>query len=448
MEVLPRPSAGSVRSPGATVNKAEIVGKFRQYLYGLSTYYSEPLPIVRGEGKWLWDSDGNRYLDFFGGIVTVSLGHCEPRVVAAIEKQVKTLQHVSTLFPTIPLVELAETLCNLFPGEKPAKAFFTNSGTEAIETAILSARLHTQRTEIIGLRHGYHGRSMLSMSLTAHAGYRLGGVHDPQIRHAVAPYCYRCPFKLEYPKCGVACANDVEEVIKTTTSGRPAAFVAEPIMGVGGFITPPKEYPGIVADIVRRHEGLYIADEVQTGWGRTGGKWFGIEQYGVKPDLVVAAKSLGNGVPIGATVARAAVADSWKGSTIATFGGNPVTMAAAKAVVDAIAQDRLMDNAASVGGHLRARFDGLAEKHATIGEVRGMGLMQGIELVKDRKTKEPAPETASAVMEAAKDRGLIVGKGGMYGNVLRVAPALNVTNEDADQAADLLDQAFGDAGKA
>jgi 4-aminobutyrate aminotransferase-like enzyme len=203
-----------------------------------------------------------------------------------------------------------------------------------------------------------------------------------------------------------------------------------------------------VAEIVRRYEGLYIADEVQTGWGRTGGKWFGIEQYGVKPDLVVAAKSLGNGHPVGATLARAAVAESFKGMTIATFGGNPVTMAAAKAVVDVIAQDRLMDNAAAVGGHLRTRLDGLAEKHAAIGEVRGMGLMQGIELVKDRKTKEPAPEATAAVMESAKNRGLIVGKGGMFGNVLRVSPALNVTKDDADKAADVLDQAFGEAGKA
>ncbi len=424
------------------MNRAELNAKHKQYLYGLATYYSEPLPFVRGEGKWLWDDAGKQYLDFFGGIVTVGLGHCEPRVVAAMEKQIRTLQHVSTLFPTLPLVELAERLCELFPGEKPAKAFFTNSGTEANETAILTARMHTQRPEVIALRHGYHGRSMLAMSMTAHASWRLGGVHDPSIRHAVAPYCYRCPLKLEYPQCGVACASDVEEVIKTTTSGRPAAFIAEPIMGVGGFITPPQEYPGIVAEIVRRHEGLYIADEVQTGWGRTGGKWFGIEQYGVKPDLVVGAKSLGNGVPIGVTLARAAVADSFKGSTIATFGGNPVTMAAAKAVVDVIESDKLADNAKTVGAHLRRRLEGLQEKHGAIGEVRGMGLMQGVELVKDRKTKEPAPERAAAVLETAKNKGLIIGKGGLLGNVLRITPALNVSASDADQAADVLDQAF------
>jgi 4-aminobutyrate aminotransferase len=429
-----------------SVDRAEIVEKYRQYLYGLNPYYKDPLPFARGEGKWLFDVEGKRYLDFFGGIVTVGLGHCHPKVVAAIEKQLRTLQHVSTLFPTIPIVELAEKLASIFPGEKPAKCFFTNSGTEAIETAVVTARVHTQRTEIVALRYGYHGRSMLSMSLTAQGPWRLGGVQDPAVRHARAPYCYRCPLGLKPENCGTACAEDVEDVIKTTTSGRPAAFIAEPIMGVGGFITPPREYFGIVADIVRRYEGLYIADEVQTGWGRTGGKWFGIEQYGVKPDLIVAAKSLGNGHPVGATVVRSAVADSFKGLTIATFGGNPVTMAACKAVVDVIEGERLMDNAANVGAHFRKRLEGLQQKHKAIGDVRGMGLMQGVELVKDRQTKEPAPETAVAVLEAARDNGLIIGKGGIYGNVLRISPALNVTTEDADQASDLLDRALTQAG--
>ena len=429
------------------MNANEINDKYRKYLYGLTTYYREPLPFVKGEGKWLTDASGRRYLDFFGGIVTVSLGHCHPRVVDAIEKQARTLQHVSTLFPTIPIVELAETLEKIFPGERPAKMFFTNSGTEAIETAILTARLHTQRTEVIALRHGYHGRSMLSMSLTAHSNWRLGGVQDPSIRHAMAPYCYRCPLGMKPESCGTACASDVEDVIRTTTSGRPAAYIAEPIMGVGGFIVPPKEYPKIVAEIVKRYEALYIADEVQTGWGRTGGKWFGIEQYGVKPDLVVSAKSLGNGHPIGLTMARQEVADSFKGATIATFGGNPVTMAAAKAVVDTIREENLMDNATEVGAHFRARLDKLKEKHRVIGDVRGMGLMQGLELVKDREMKEPAPQQTGAVLEAAKDRGLIIGKGGLFGNVLRISPALNVGKADADQAADMLDQAFTDGGK-
>jgi len=427
----------------ATVNR-----KYSELLFGLSTYYSEALPFVRGEGKWLFDIDGNKYLDFFGGIVTVALGHCNPKVTGPMKKQLDTLQHVTTLFPTIPIVELAETLAAIFPGERPARIFFTNSGTEAVETGILTARLHTQRTEVIGLRHGYHGRSLLSMSLTAHAPWRLGGVQDPAIRQAVAPYCYRCPLKLKYPDCGVACADDIEEVIRTTTSGRPAAFIAEPILGVGGFITPPKEYYGRAAEIARRYEALVVADETQTGWGRTGGKWFGIEQYGVKPDVVVSAKSLGNGHPIGVTMARKEVADSFKGMTISTFGGNPVSMVGAKAVVDTIAEEKLADNATKVGGHLRARLEGLAEKHALIGEVRGMGLMQGIELVKDRATKEPAPQATAAVMEAAKNHGLIIGKGGLYGNTIRISPPLNIAEADVDEAADKLDKAFAEAGKA
>jgi 4-aminobutyrate aminotransferase-like enzyme len=430
------------------MDRATINRKYSELLYGLATYYSEPLPFARGEGKWLYDVDGRKYLDFFGGIVTVALGHCNPKVTGPMKKQLDTLQHVTTLFPTVPIVEQAETQAAIFPGEKPARLFFTNSGTEAVETAVVTARVHTQRTEVVGLRHGYHGRSLLSMSLTAHAPWRLGGVQDPAIRQAVAPYCYRCPLKLKYPDCGVACADDIEEVIRTTTSGRPAAFIAEPILGVGGFITPPKEYFGRAAEIARRYEALVIADETQTGWGRTGGKWFGIEQYGVKPDILVSAKSLGNGHPIGVTMARKQVADSFEGMTISTFGGNPVSMVGAKAVVDTIAEEKLAENAEKVGGHLRKRLEGLAEKHPVIGEVRGMGLMQGIELVKDRETKEPAPQTTAAVMEAAKDRGLIIGKGGLYGNALRISPPLNITEADADEAADKLDQAFASAGKA
>jgi 4-aminobutyrate aminotransferase len=429
------------------MDREEITRKYGEYLYGLVTYYSEPLPLVRGEGQWLFGADGERYLDFFGGIVTVSLGHCDPRVTSAIKRQLDQLQHVTTLFPTIPIIELAEKLSQIFPGRGPAKSFFTNSGTEAVETAILTARLHTERTEIVGLRHGYHGRSLLAMSLTGHAGWRLGGVQDPSIRHAVAPYCYRCPLKLRYPECGVACAEDVAEVIRTTTSGKPAAFIAEPILGVGGFITPPLEYTTRVAEIVREHDALFIADETQTGWGRTGGKWFGIEHWGVEPDILLSAKSLGNGHPIGATVARHEVADSFKGLTISTFGGNPVSMAAAKAVVDTIESDGLAENARTVGGHLRGRLETLAEKHTAIGDVRGMGLMQGVELVEDRETKEPATKRTAAVMEAAKDRGLIIGKGGLYGNVLRISPPLNVTIDDVDQAVDLIDHALTDASE-
>ena len=281
------------------MNANEIVAKYKQYLYGLATYYKEPLPFVTGEGKWLFDADGKKYLDFFGGIVTVGLGHCDPRVVTAIEKQARTLQHVSTLFPTIPIVELAETLAGDLPRREAGQGVLHQQRD----------RGHRDRHPHRAPPHAAHRdrgpaprlprpHRMLRMSLTAHAGWRLGGVQDPADPPRHGALLLPVPAEARVPgDCGIACAEDVEEVIKTTTSGRPAAFIAEPIMGVGGFITPPREYPAIVAEIVKRYEALYIADEVQTGWGRTGGKWFGIEQYGVKPDIIVAAKSLGNGHP-------------------------------------------------------------------------------------------------------------------------------------------------------
>src|SRR6185436_7335216 len=269
-------------------------------------------------------------------------------------------------------------LASITPEGKLTKSFFTNSGTEANETAIVAARCYTGSSEIVALRHSYHGRSALTMTMTGHANWRLGGVPQPGIVHAHNAYCYRCPFDLSYPDCGVKCAQDVEELIRTTTSGRIAGFIAEPIQGVGGFITPPKEYFGIVADIIRKYGGIFISDEVQTAWGRTGGKWFGIEQYGVVPDVITSAKGLGNGFPIGLTVATPEVADSVKGATISTFGGNPLATTAAKAVIDFIDEQNLLANAASTGAYLLEKLKELAAKHSLIGDVRGMGLMQAI----------------------------------------------------------------------
>jgi 4-aminobutyrate aminotransferase len=260
--------------------------------------------------------------------------------------------------------------------------------------------------------------------------------------HAHNAYCYRCPFGATYPDCGVRCARDVEELIRTTTSGRVAAVIAEPIQGVGGFITPPPEYFPIVADIVRRHGGLFISDEVQTAWGRTGDKWFGIEHWGVTPDIITSAKGLGNGAPIGVTVARPEVADAVRGLTISTFGGNPVAATAAKAVLDFIGENNLAANAAAMGAYLRAGLEELRARHALIGEVRGMGLMQALELVKDRSTKEPAPEATTAVMEAAREERILIGKGGTYANVVRISPPLNITRADVDEFLARLDRAL------
>ena len=422
------------------MTKEEIILANKNYLFpSIFHYYKEPLVVSHAKDQYVWDADGNQYLDFFGGIVTVGVGHCNEEVNRKVHAQMDRLQHVSTVFATEPQAALAKKLAQITPGGKLTKSFFSNSGTEANETAILTARCYTGSTEIVALRYAYHGRSSLAMGLTAQSNWRLGPATQTGVVHAVNANCYRCPFGLKYPDCGVKCAQDVEEVIRTTTSGRIAAFIAEPIQGVGGFITPPKEYFPIVADIVKKYGGLFISDEVQTGWGRTGGKWFGIEQWGVQPDIITSAKSLGNGAPIGLTIARPEVADSLKGATISTFGGNPVTTTMAKAVVDYIEEHNLSINAAEVGAYLRNKLLELQDKHPIIGDVRGMGLLQAIELVEDRESKKPATPQTLALMEATRENRVLVGRGGFYGNVLRISPPMNISKSDVDEFAKRLD---------
>jgi 4-aminobutyrate aminotransferase len=254
------------------MNFSNICQKHKEYLFPCVTnYYSTPLPLKKGKGVYVYDWEDNKYLDFFGGILTVSIGHCQPEIVKEMEDQIHTLQHTSTLYPTYPMVMLAEKLSQITLG-KLKKCFFTNSGTEANETAILTAQLYTGAREVVALRHSYHGRSLLAMALTGQAAWRIGGDYIPGIIHATSPYCFRCE---------IECAKDIDEIIKTTTSGKIAAFIAEPIQGVGGFITPPKEYFEMAVEIIKKYGGLFISDEVQTGFGRTGGKWFGIEHWGI-----------------------------------------------------------------------------------------------------------------------------------------------------------------------
>ncbi len=427
------------------MTKDEILLASQDYLFpAVFHYYKEPLLIARAKDQFVYDADGRAYLDFFGGILTISVGHCNDKVNAQIHRQVDTLQHVSTVFVTEPQAALAKKIASLTPGGRLTKSFFTNSGTEANETAIMAARCYTGSSEIIALRHSYHGRSAVTMALTGQAAWRMAGAVQPGIVHAHNAYCYRCPFGLTYPSCGVRCAEDVEELIRSSTSGRVAGFIAEPIQGVGGFITPPKEYFAIVAGIVRNYGGIFISDEVQTAWGRTGSKWFGIEQYGVTPDVITSAKGLGNGCPIGVTVATPEVADSVKGLTISTFGGNPVTTTAAKAVLDLIDEENLLANAAETGAYLRGTLEELQAKYAVIGDVRGMGLMQAIELVEDRQTKAPAARATAELMEAARRNGLLIGKGGTYANCIRISPPLNVGKSDVDEFARLLDASLGE----
>jgi len=421
---------------------SEAVRKHKEFLFpAVATYYQEPIALVKGDGEYVWDDQGNRYLDCFGGVLTVSIGHANPIVNEAVIAQNQAIQHTSALYAHTNQSNLAEKLAEITPGDLK-KSFFTSSGTEADDTAQMVAKLATGRHEIVVLRHSYSGRSATALSSAGHSSWRPLPAQVAGIVHAMAPYCYRCPFGATPDNCGMACANDIEDLIQTTTTGEIAAFMAEPIMGVGGFIVPPKGYFERAYEIARNYGGLCIADEVQTGWGRTGDKWFGIEHWDAEPDIMTSAKGMGNGIPIGWTIATAEVADKYPGLTFATFGGNPVSTAAALAVIKVIEDDDLRTNARVVGDYFRGKLEELKEKHTIIGDVRGMGLMQGIELVKDRQTKEPAPEAVLKVFEETKRHGVLIGKGGLHGNVIRTGMMLNSTKDNVDELIAALDAGF------
>jgi alanine-glyoxylate transaminase/(R)-3-amino-2-methylpropionate-pyruvate transaminase len=423
---------------------AEVTAKFKQYLFpSNATYYAEPVAIESGKGTHVRDYDGKEYLDFFGGILTVSVGHANERVNAVVRAQIERLGHVSTMYPTLPVADLAEKLVKLAPGRLD-KVFFCASGTEADETAVALAQAHTGRQEVIALRHGYSGRSMLAQSLTAHAKFRIVSTQVAAVKHAHAPYCYRCPFGLSYPSCELKCAQDIEDLIQTTTVGQVAGAIFEPILGVGGFVTPPPGWMKLAVEVVKKYGGIFICDEVQTGFGRTGGKMWGIEHEDVQPDVMTMAKGIANGYPVSAVLATAAIADAWKGGNISTFGGNTISCAAANATIDTIAQDKLLENGGAMGNVLRAGLEALKAKYPVIGDVRGRGLMQGLELVRDEKAgdRTPSVETTLRLLEETKKRGLLIGRGGLYGNVLRVAPALIVPKAEIDEALKILDESF------
>ena len=439
------PISEAKTSSSSSVSSADVRAKHKEFLFpAVANYYKESVVLESGKGMHVKDADGKTYLDFFGGILTVSVGHANDKVNAAIKAQVDRLGHVSTLYPTLPIVQLAETLARLTPG-RLQKSFFTSSGTEADETAVMMAQVYTGRLEIIALRHGYSGRSMLAQSLTAHSTWRAVPTQIAAIKHAPSPYCYRCPLKLAYPSCEVACAKDLEELIRTTTTGRIAGFIAEPIQGVGGFITPPQEYFEIAVGIVRKYGGVFICDEVQTGFGRTGGTWFGISHWNVEPEIMTMAKGVANGMPLGVTIATPEVAESLKALSISTFGGNPISSAAANATLGVMAEIDAPKRASEMGARLRGGLDQLKKKYPkTIGDVRGMGLMQGLELVADETVQDrtPAPDKAVRLFEETKNRGLLIGKGGLYGNVIRLSPPLIVSASEVDEALKILDESL------
>jgi 4-aminobutyrate aminotransferase len=415
------------------MTKQEILLAQKEFLFpAVFTYFKEPLVVSHAKDQYVWDADGNQYLDFFGGIVTLGVGHCNDQVNARVQEQMDKLGHISPVFANEPQAALAKKLASITPAGALTKSFFTSSGSEANETAILAARCFTGSIEIIALRHSYHGRTQGTMGLTGQSQWKLG---PPQagIVHAVNAYCYRCPFGLEYPSCELKCAQDMEQVIRSSTSGKIAGLIAEPIQGVGGFITPPKEYFKIVTDIVHKYGGVFIADEVQTAWGRTGSKWFGIEHWDVVPDIITSAKGLANGIPIGVTIARAEVANAVKGLTISTFGGNPIATTAANAVLDYIEEQDILRNTEEVGAYLINGLLDLKEKHRLIGDVRGKGLLLALELVEDRRSKTPATAATLQLMENARENRLMVGRGGLYGNVIRLSPPMNIGRSDVDE---------------
>lgn len=422
---------------------ASIQDRYQEVMFPAVTPYfgDNPLVVDHAKDQYVWDTEGRQYLDFFGGVLTISVGHCNDYVTDKIIEQLRKAQHTSTLFINPLMVEVAEKVASLAPG-RLQKCYFTNSGSEANETAILAARMYTGNRDVITLRHAYSGRTMLAMSLTAHGNWRLGGVVDPHIKHVRNPYVYRAPLGLTPEQVVDLCVQDLEETIATCTDGRIAAFIAEPIQGVGGFIVPPEDYFKRIVPIVKAAGGIFISDEVQTGWGRTGDKWFGIEHWGVEPDIMTMAKGMANGSPIGCTIATPEVADGLKGATFSTFGGNPVTMAAALATIEYMEQHNIPANASVQGGALRERLEEFKAEFDFIGDVRGMGLMQALEIVKPGTDKQPDPAKATTLMSAARDAGLLIGKGGLYGNVLRISPNLAISGADIQAGCEMLAKAL------
>ena len=403
-------------------------------------YGDEPLAVAKAKDQYLWDVEGNKYLDFFGGILTVSVGHCNDEVVAATAEQLRTTGHTSTLYLNEITIKVAEKIAEITPG-KLQYSFFTNSGTEADETAVMAARMFTGNTDVVALRHAYSGRSMSMMSMTAHSNWRLGGVFDGSIKHVRSPNLYRMPEGMNEEQYLDFLVEDLQDFIDTSTSGKIAAFMAEPIQGVGGFAVVPKDYFKRILPIVRAAGGILIIDEVQTAWGRTGDYWCGIEHWGVEPDILTFAKGIANGAPVGCTVMTPEVAKAMDGLTLSTYGGNPVSMAQAYATISYIEKHKLWENAAEQGARLRERMEAMGAQFEFVGDVRGMGLMQAFEMV-EPGTKDPNPAKATALVNAARKRGLLIGKGGRYGNVIRIAPHLNVSAQDMDAGCGLIEKAF------
>jgi 4-aminobutyrate aminotransferase len=425
-----------------SMSHAELLRRHRAVLPSwLTLYYEEPIALVDGQGCRAVDAEGKRYLDFFGGILTTMVGYNLPEVVDAVREQAGRMVHTSTLYLIEPMIELAERIAGL-SGIPDAKVFFTNSGTEANEAALLFATTARRSNQILALRNSYHGRSFAAMGITGNRGWSASSLTPVNVSYVHGGYRYRSPFRdLSDPEYIQACVDDLADVLRTTTSGDVACMIAEPIQGVGGFATPPDGLFGAMKRVLDEYGILFVSDEVQTGWGRTGEHFWGIQAHGVVPDAMTFAKGLGNGLAIGGVVARGDLVDSVGANSISTFGGNPLASRGALATLDYVLSHDLQANANKIGSRLRHGLDALAERTAIIGEVRGKGLMIGIELVEPDSTR-PSAAAAARVLEEAGRGGLLIGKGGLLGNVLRIAPPLVVSEAEADEGLEILSAAI------
>ncbi|HKC47336.1 MAG TPA: aspartate aminotransferase family protein [Gemmatimonadales bacterium] len=437
---VPRPYTGPSRD--------EVLATRKQFANpGIFTVYREPLILVEGHRQYLFDETGRRYLDLFAGIATVACGHAHPTVVRAIEGQLERLGHTSTIYLNPLLGEFAKRLAAKMPAGLEV-TYFVNSGSEANDLAILMARLATGNHDVIALRNGYHGGSPAAMALTSPHTWKYPAQLNTGVHHAINPDPYRSPFRGTPEEIASQSAADIRELVRFSTPGRIAAFIAEAYQGVGGVTHGAPNYLREAYAIAREAGGLCIADEVQPGFGRTGDHYWGFENFGVVPDIVTMAKGIGNGFPLAAVTTRRDIAQKLtERSHINTFGGNPLAMAAGLAVLDVIDQERLQENARVVGARLRAGLEDLATRHRLIGDVRGRGLMLGVELVRDRATKEPAREETTELFEQLRQLAVLVGKGGLFGNVLRVKPPLCITAADVDYAIAAMDRALSRVGR-
>jgi 4-aminobutyrate aminotransferase len=424
------------------VDHPELLERHRKVMPSwLALYYEDPLELVSGKGCVVTDAEGRDYLDFFGGILTTMTGHSVPEVVEAIREQAGRILHTSTLYLIRPMVELAEKIAALST-VPDAKVFFVSSGTEANEAALLFCCTARRSNQVLALRNSYHGRSFTAMSVTGNRSWSASSLSPLQVSYLHNGDRKRSPFAhLSDEDFNAACAADLRQVIDTTTAGDVACMIAEPIQGVGGFIIPPDGFFAALKQVLDEYAIPFISDEVQTGWGRTGSHFWGFQAHGITPDLLTFAKGVGNGMAIAGVVGRGDLVDSLQAASISTFGGNPLATTAALANLDYLRSHDLQANAKMVGDFLLEGLCRLAERSNMVGEVRGKGLMIGVELV-EPGTAVPSARAAGRVLEETRARGLLVGKGGLYGNVLRIAPPLSVSMQQAEEAVALLGDAL------